>query len=191
MLAGYNLRQIPHHFGVQPKTDPLRCDMLLCNPGRSFVIITQCIYILQLSTGVQPKTDPLSFWGTTKDRSPILSGYNLRQIPFGRRFLFAHICRNSLFIICSLQNSSYCLLSTIWRFLFAHICRNSLFIICSLQNSSYCLLSTISGIFTINALLQQPCVPFHFDKQASFATSTPTNFCLQNHKCILLVEKRN
>ena len=91
MLAGYNLRQIPHHFGVQPKTDPLR------------------------------------------------------------------------------------------RFLFAHICRNSLFIICSLQNSSYCLLSTISGIFTINALLQQPCVPFHFDKQASFATSTPTNFCLQNH----------
>ena len=90
--------------------------------------------------------------GTTKDRSPILSGYNLRQIPFGRRFLFAHICRNSLFIICSLQNSSYCLLST------------------------------ISGIFTINALLQQPCVPFHFDKQASFATSTPTNFCLQNHK---------
>ena len=31
MLAGYNLRQIPHHFGVQPKTDPLRCDMLLCN----------------------------------------------------------------------------------------------------------------------------------------------------------------
>ena len=97
MLAGYNLRQIPHHFGVQPKTDPLRCDML-------------------------------------------------------RRFLFAHICRNSLFIICSLQNSSYCLLST------------------------------ISGIFTINALLQQPCVPFHFDKQASFATSTPTNFCLQNHK---------
>ena len=68
------------------------------------------------------------------------------------------------------------------RFLFAHICRNSLFIICSLQNSSYCLLSTISGIFTINALLQQPCVPFHFDKQASFATSTPTNFCLQNHK---------
>ena len=105
-----------------------------------------------------------------------------------RRFLFAHICRNSLFIICSLQNSSYCLLSTIsgafylptyWRFLFAHICRNSLFIICSLQNSSYCLLSTISGIFTINALLQQPCVPFHFDKQASFATSTPTNFCLQ------------
>ena len=96
MLAGYNLRQIPHHFGVQPQTDPLRCDML-------------------------------------------------------RRFLFAHICRNSLFIICSLQNSSYCLLST------------------------------ISGIFTINALLQQPCVPFHFDKQASFATSTPTNFCLQNH----------
>ena len=101
--------------------------------------------------------------GTTKDRSPILLGYNqrqipypfgynLRQIPFGRRFLFAHICRNSLFIICSLQNSSYCLLST------------------------------ISGIFTINALLQQPCVPFHFDKQASFATSTPTNFCLQNHK---------
>ena len=72
-----------------------------------------------------------------------------------------------------------------WRFLFAHICRNSLFIICSLQNSSYCLLSTISGIFTINALLQQPCVPFHFDKQASFATSTPTNFCLQNHKCFL------
>ena len=150
MLAGYNLRQIPHHFGVQPKTDPLRCDML-------------------------------------------------------RRFLFAHICRNSLFIICSLQNSSYCLLSTIsgiftinalcqllaansWRFLFAHICRNSLFIICSLQNSSYCLLSTISGIFTINALLQQPCVPFHFDKQASFATSTPTNFCLQNHKCILLTD---
>ena len=120
--------------------------MLLCNPGRSFVIITQCIYILQLSTGEQPKTDPLSFVGTTKDRSPILSGYNLRQIPFGRRFLFAHICRNSLFIICSLQNSSYCLLST------------------------------ISGIFTINALLQQPCVPFHFDKQASFATSTPTNF---------------
>ena len=99
MLAGYNLRQIPHHFGVQPKTDPLRCDML-------------------------------------------------------RRFLFAHICRNSLFIICSLQNSSYCLLST------------------------------ISGIFTINALLQQPCVPFHFDKQASFATSTPTNFCLQNHNDI-------
>ena len=69
-----------------------------------------------------------------------------------------------------------------WRFLFAHIYRNSLFIICSLQNSSYCLLSTISGIFTINALLQQPCVPFHFDKQASFATSTPTNVCLQNHK---------
>ena len=101
MLAGYNLRQIPHHFGVQPKTDPLRCDML-------------------------------------------------------RRFLFAHICRNSLFIICSLQNSSYCLLST------------------------------ISGIFTINALLQQPCVPFHFDKQASFATSTPTNFCLQNHKYITI-----
>ena len=99
MLAGYNLRQIPHHFGVQPKTDPLRCDML-------------------------------------------------------RRFLFAHICRNSLFIICSLQNSSYCLLST------------------------------ISGIFTINALSQQPCVPFHFDKQASFAISTPTNFCLQNHKYI-------
>ena len=155
MLAGYNLRQIPHHFGVQPKTDPLRCDMLLCNPGRSFVIITQCFYILQLSTGVQPKTDPLSFWGTTKDRSPILSGYNLRQIPFGRRFLFAHICRNSLFIICSLQNSSYCLLSA------------------------------ISGIFTINALLQQPCVPFHFDKQASIATSTPTNFCLQNHKASL------
>ena len=92
------------------------------------VLITQCIYILQLSTGVQPKTDPLSFWGTTKDRSPILLGYNLRQIPFGRRFLFAHICRNSLFIICSLQNSSYCLLST------------------------------ISGIFTINALLQQPYV---------------------------------
>ena len=57
--------------------------------------------------------------------------------------------------------------------------------ICSLQNSSYCLLSTISGIFTINALLQQPCVPFHFDKQASFATSTPTNVCLQNHKCFL------
>ena len=108
MLAGYNLRQIPHHFGVQPKTDPLRCDML-------------------------------------------------------RRFLFAHR-----------------------RFLFAHICRNSLFIICSLQNSSYCLLSTISGIFTINALLQQPCVPFHFDKQASFATSTPTNFCLQNHKQLFL-----
>ena len=64
MLAGYNLRQIPHHFGVQPKTDPLRCDMLLCNPGPSFVIITQCINILQLSTGVQPKTDPLTFWGT-------------------------------------------------------------------------------------------------------------------------------
>ena len=106
MLAGYNLRQIPHHFGVQPKTDPLRCDML-------------------------------------------------------RRFLFAHICRNSLFIICSLQNSSYCLLST------------------------------ISGIFTINALLQQPCVPFHFDKQASFATSTPTNFCLQNHKCVLLFPECN
>ena len=104
MLAGYNLRQIPHHFGVQPKTDPLRCDML-------------------------------------------------------RRFLFAHICRNSLFIICSLQNSSYCLLST------------------------------ISGIFTINALLQQPCVPFHFDKQASFATSTPTNFCLQNHKPYYAIEK--
>ena len=63
-----------------------------------------------------------------------------------------------------------------WRFLFAHICRNSLFIICSLQNSSYCLLSTISGIFTINALLQQHFVPFHFDKQASSATSSPTIF---------------
>ena len=81
MLAGYNLRQIPHHFGVQPKTDPLRCDMLLCNPGRSFVIITQFIYILQLSTGVQPKTDPLSFWGTTKDRSPIRSGTTLDRSP--------------------------------------------------------------------------------------------------------------
>ena len=79
------------------------------------------------------------------------------------------------------HNSVYLYITT-RRFLFAHICRNSLFIICSLQNSSYCLLSTISGIFTINALLQQPCVPFHFDKQASFATSTPTNFCLQNHK---------
>ena len=78
------------------------------------------------------------------------------------------------------HNSVY-LYTTTRRFLFAHICRNSLFIICSLQNSSYCLLSTISGIFTINALLQQSCVPFHFDKQASFATSTPTNFCLQNH----------
>ena len=73
-------------------------------------------------------------------------------------------------------------------FLFAHICRNSLFIICSLQNSSYCLLSTISGIFTINALLQQPCVPFHFDKQASFATSTPTNFCLQNHQGLFMLQ---
>ena len=121
--------------------------------SRSFFCYHNSVY-LYTTTGVQPKTDPLSFWGTTRDRSPILLGYNLRQIPFGRRFLFAHICRNSLFIICSLQNSSYCLLST------------------------------ISGIFTINALLQQPCAPFHFDKQASFATSTPTIFCLQTIKPI-------
>ena len=86
------------------------------------------------------------------------------------------------------RNSVY-LYTTTRRFLFAHICRNSLFIICSLQNSSYCLLSTISGIFTINALLQQPCVPFHFDKQASFATSTPTNFGLQNHKGVIILTR--
>ena len=154
MLAGYNLRQTPYHFGVQPKTDLLMCDMLLCNPSLSFVIITQniVIYILQLITGVHPKKDPLFPWGSTKDRSPILLGYNLRQIPFGRRFLFAHIFRNSLFIICLLQNSSYVLLPT------------------------------ISDIFPINALSQQPCVPLYFDKQSCFATSTPTNFCPQNHK---------
>ena len=94
---------------------------------------------------------------------------------------------NKLLLFSTFDLSLPCqlLAANSWRFLFAHICRNSLFIICSLQNSSYCLLSTISGIFTINALLQQPCVPFHFDKQASFATSTPTNFCLQNHKCFL------
>ena len=93
--------------------------------------------------------------------------------------------KTSFLFICLCGPPCQLLAANSWRFLFAHICRNSLFIICSLQNSSYCLLSTISGIFTINALLQQPCVPFHFDKQASFATSTPTNFCLQNHKCFL------
>ena len=61
MLAGYNLRQIPHHFGVQPKTDPLRCDLLLCNPGRSFVIVTQCIYILQLGAFYLPTFAEIHF----------------------------------------------------------------------------------------------------------------------------------
>ena len=124
--------------------------MLLCNPGRSFVIIAQnSVFKLFIYYNFQQG------YILRQIPKPILLGYNLRQIPFARRFLFAHICRNSLFIICSLQNSSYCLLSTISGF-----------------------------FFSINALLQQPCVPFHFDKQASFTTSTPTctNFCLQNHK---------
>ena len=99
------------------------------------------------------------------------------------------------------RTTAYHMVANLWASLSAFSCQfmalficphlpKFTFIICSLQNSSYCLLSTISGIFTINALLQQPCVPFHFDKQASFATSTPTNFCLQNHKCFFTPGKR-